>query len=209
MKIAWIAAVLALFGTYASADVIDFELQAAGSGSFLTGVPDSPLTIGTATFTGGELRNAEAGLPGDETGVCATEGLFGADSNPLTITFATPVSGFSILIANGDGQNQTYTVSDNLGESVAKQVALAGSLTGSTGTFSLPGSGIRSVSISSANADFWNFAIDDVSFTTTAAPEPGTLGLSGFVLLGLLVVVRKNAPGRGIVAAKNCVRQRA
>ena len=39
----------------ASASTIDFEAQAAGSGGNLTGIPDSPLTIGIATFTGGEL----------------------------------------------------------------------------------------------------------------------------------------------------------
>ena len=41
-------------GTPAVADVIDFETQAANTGGFLTGIPDSPLTIGIATFAGGE-----------------------------------------------------------------------------------------------------------------------------------------------------------
>jgi len=40
----------------ATATVINFDAQAAGSGGNLTGIPDSPLTIGIATFTGGELR---------------------------------------------------------------------------------------------------------------------------------------------------------
>jgi len=86
-----------------SATVVDFEAQAAGHGGNLTGIPDSPLTIGIATFTGGELLNAEVGLNADQTGVYATEGLFGSgETNPLVIQFAAPVSNFSILIANGD-----------------------------------------------------------------------------------------------------------
>src|SRR5690348_945533 len=97
-------------GTFATADIIDFEAQAANAGGFLTGIPDSPLIIGIATLTGGELRQAEVGVPADQTGVYATEGLFGADSNPLTIAFSTPVQGFSILVANGDSQNQSYTI---------------------------------------------------------------------------------------------------
>jgi hypothetical protein len=32
-------------GTRASADVIDFETQAANAGGFLTGIPDSPLGV--------------------------------------------------------------------------------------------------------------------------------------------------------------------
>jgi hypothetical protein len=34
----------------ANATVIDFEAQAAGRGGSFTGIPDSPLTIGIATF---------------------------------------------------------------------------------------------------------------------------------------------------------------
>jgi hypothetical protein len=182
-------------GTRASADVIDFEAQAANAGGFLTGIPDSPLTIGIATFTGGELRQAEEGLPADQTGVYATQGLFGGDSNPLTITFSAPVDGFSILVANGDAQNQSYTVADDIGGAVTKQLALSGALSGSTATFALPGNDIASVTISSSNSNFWNFAIDNVTFTAAAVPEPATLGLCGAALLLLSAYVRaKSSP---------------
>jgi hypothetical protein len=66
------------------ATVIDFEAQAADRGGDLTGIPDSPLTIGIATFTGGELLRGEVGLNADPTGVYASEGLFGSgETNPL------------------------------------------------------------------------------------------------------------------------------
>jgi len=168
----------------ASATVIDFEAQAANRGGNLTGIPDSPLTIGIATFTGGELRFGLINLPADETGVYVSEGLFGSgETNPLVITFATPVSDFSVLVANGDAQNQTYTVSDELGDSASVTLALSGSLNNAAKTVALSGSDITTVSITSANVSFWNFAIDDVTFS--AVPEPMSVSL---VLVGLGVM---------------------
>ena len=165
----------------ASATVIDFEAQAANRGGNLTGIPDSPLTIGMATFTGGELRFGLINLPADETGVYVSEGLFGSgETNPLVITFAMPVSDFSVLVANGDAQNQTYTVSDELGDSASVTLALSGSLNNAARTVALSGSDITTVSISSANVSFWNFAIDNVTFS--AVPEPMSVSL---VLVGL------------------------
>jgi len=175
--------VLTLASSPVSATVIDFETQAANRGGSLTGIPDSPLSIGIATFTGGELRNGLINLPADETGIYVSEGLFGSgETNPLVITFAMPVSGFSVLVANGDSQNQTYTVSDDLGDSAIVTLALAGSLNNAARTVALPGSGIRTVSITSANANFWNFAIDNVTFS--AVPEPMSVS---FVLSGLVL----------------------
>lgn len=196
-RVAMLAAVIPLLclfhATCARADVIDFESQAsAGAGRF-TGIPDSPLTVGIATLSGGELLRAEFGLPADPTAVYATEGLFGVESNPLTITFARPVDSFSIQIANGDGQNQSYTLSDDLGDTVTKQLALPGAASGSTATITLPGSGITRVTISSANPDFWNFAIDDVSFNATAAPEPETWGLCAASLLFFLTYRKRRS----------------
>ena len=174
----------------ATATVVDFEAQAAARGGNLTGIPDSPLTIGIATFTGGELLKAEVGLNADQTGVYATEGLFGSgESNPLVITFASPVSNFSIFIANGDDV-RNYTVSDNLGDSVTMSLASAGGL--GAGAFSLASSGLTTVDITSANADAWDFAIDNVTFTqATSIPEPGSMLLLGGGL-ALLVSLRRS-----------------
>ena len=172
---------LTLASAPASASVIDFEAQAANRGGNLTGIPDSPLTIGIATFTGGELRSGLINLRADETGVYASEGLFGSgETNPLVITFATPVSDFSVLVANGDAQNQTYTVSDDLGDTASVTLALSGSLNNAAKTVALSGSDITTVSITSANVSFWNFAIDNVTFS--AVPEPMSVSL---VLVGL------------------------
>jgi hypothetical protein len=171
----------------AAAAVIGFESQAANTGGNLTGIPDSPLAIGIATFTGGELRDGEIGLNADQTGVYASEGLFGSgETNPLVITFASPISDFSVFVANGDDV-RSYTVSDNLGDSVTRSLASAGGL--GAATFSLSGKGITTVDISSANASAWDFAIDNVIFTAaTATPEPESLLLlvAGVVLLAAI-----------------------
>ena len=189
--------VITLFGPFmllacatalpAAAAVIHFEAQAANTGGNLTGIPDSPLGIGIATFTGGELRDGEIGLNADQTGVYASEGLFGSgETNPLVITFVSPISDFSVFVANGDDV-RSYTVSDNLGDSVTMSLASAGGL--GAATFSLSGNGITTVDITSANANAWDFAIDNVIFTAaTATPEPESLLLlvAGVVLLAAI-----------------------
>jgi hypothetical protein len=179
----------------AEATSIDFEAQTAGRGGNLTGVPDSPLTIGIATFTGGELLNTEVGLQADGTGVYASQGLFGSgETNPLVITFAAPVADFSVFVANGDDV-RGYTVSDNLGDSTTMSLASAGGL--GAATFSLPGNGLTAVYVTSANADAWDFAIDNVSFTAaTSTPEPASLLLLGTALVLLFLLRRKRATPR-------------
>jgi hypothetical protein len=173
----------------AGATAIDFETQAANTGGNLTGIPNSPLTIAAVTFTGGELLNGEIGLNADPSGVYASEGLFGSgETNPLVISFAAPVEGFSVLVLNGDDV-RSYTVSDNIGDSATNSLASAGGL--GAATFSLPGSGLTTVTITSANADGWDFAIDNVTFSaaTTSTPEPESMLLAGAGLL-LLSAIR-------------------
>jgi hypothetical protein len=170
-----------------AAEVIDFDAQAAGNGGNIGGIPDSPLIMGMVTLTGGELLNGEMGLNADQTGVYATEGLFGSgETNPLVITFASPVSGFSVFVVNADDQ-QHYTVSDNLGDSVTMSLVSAADL--GAAIFSLSGNDVTSVDITSSDANAWNFAIDNVTFTpATPTPEPASLVLLGgsCILMGAL-----------------------
>ncbi len=189
----------------ACATTINFESQGAGAGGNLTGIPDSPLTIGIASFTGGELRQAEIGLNADQTAVYASEGLFGSgETDPVVINFAKPVQDFSVLVLNGDDV-RSYTVSDNLGDSLTKSLASAGGL--GAFVFSLPGHGVTTVNITSANADAWDFAIDNVTFSAaTPAPEPESLLLSGAGIV-LLAAARRKAirawPRWGPAASKS------
>jgi PEP-CTERM motif len=174
----------------ASGSTIDFEAQGAGSGGNLTGIPDSPLTIGIATFTGGELRAAEIGLNADQTAVYASQGLFGSgETNPVVITFAQPVEEVSVWVLNGDDV-RSYTVSDNLGDSLTESLPSAGGL--GAFVFSLPGDEVTTVDITSANTDAWDFAIDNVTFSSaTPIPEPESLLLAGAGLVLLAAARRK------------------
>jgi hypothetical protein len=160
------------------ADVVDFDALASGRGGSFTGNNDSPLVSGIATFSGGELLNAESGggSAPDQTGVYATIGpafVSGGYSNPLTITFSSPVSGFSLMVTNV--LPDTFTVADNLGGSSSAAIA-----TGGQNVFSLSDVGITSVTIMSTTAgNTWDFAIDNVTFTPASVPEPSTMMLGG------------------------------
>lgn len=149
----------------ARADLIDFEAQGSGALSFFTGFPDSPLVIGNATFTGGQLLFQET-IAIDSTAVYGTA-FFGGPgyTNPLTILFSEPVSGFNVQVTN-EGAD-VYTVADNLGGSQSSVLGM-----NDPHLFSLPDTGITSVTISGASP-FWDFAIDNVGFAPTG-PPPGS-----------------------------------
>jgi hypothetical protein len=66
-----------------------------------------------------------------------------------------------------------------LGESTNFTLALAGSLNNAARTVALSGAGITTVSITSANASFWNFAIDNVTYSPVPEPMSAFLALGG------------------------------
>jgi hypothetical protein len=180
------AALCLLAGTSAQAStVIDFEAQAAaaGNGGSFTGTTNSPLTIGIATFSGGELLLNET-FSVDETGVYATASLGGGYTNPLPISFSQGVSGFSLLLTNNNAD--TFTVADNLGDSESMFLAA-----NSMQTFTLAGTGITSVTVTEAGSTF-DYAIDNVTFTAASTtPEPSSLLLLGSGLLAVGGVLRR------------------
>ena len=147
----------------ASTTTIDFESL---TGPSLFCPTATPVTIGAATFSGGAILTAVTNLPADETTV------YGTDSCPgyapaITVTFSTPVSNFSVLVLNGEAATVNYTVASDVGGTVTK--SLLPNLSPGADTFTLPDTGITSVTITrGTSATFWDFFIDDVSFTATA-----------------------------------------
>ena len=153
---------------------INFESQAVSATDFDFST-NSPLVIGSATFTGGELLTnqldfIDAGVSADTTTVYATTSFGSPYANPLTISFSTPVSAFSVLITNEFGDS--YTVADNLGGFVTAPIG-----PNTSQIFGLSDTGISSVTIGSASTANFQFAIDDVKFTTGASvvPEPNSV----------------------------------
>ena len=171
----------------AQADVIDFEAQGASAPNGF-GDPAAPVTIDGATFSGGNLLNNEVSSS-DSTAVYATSFFGNGDVNPITISFAQSVGHFSIDIANYIPS--TFTVADNLGDSVSVSPT-----DGSNDTVTLAStSGITSVTITDGLNPItgWDFAIDNVTFTDDAAsvPEPATLSLLGLGLSGIGLMRRR------------------
>jgi hypothetical protein len=173
---------------------INFNAQAVGQGKVFTGQPDSPLTIGIATFTGGQLLENETRAI-DRTGVYAT--FFkpaGTYSNPLNIAFSTGVTNFRIEITNNF--QDLFKVSDNLGDSTTLFL-LENQIT----TFSLSGIGITNVTVQelTTNGRF-DFAIDNVHFdisgTPSPVPEPSSIALLGTGVLGAAASLRRRLPIR-------------
>jgi hypothetical protein len=169
------------------ATVIDFEAQGGSAPSAFSNILNSPLTIGIATFRGGQLLKNETNSA-DVSAVYATAG--GAPYfNPLTITFSQPVGEFSLTVTNN--APGTYIVADNLGGS--QSFALNAN---ASQIFSLAETGITGVTVSSATTTFWDFAIDNVTFLgpSGVAPEPAMCVPVGGVLLGVMLLLRRRYP---------------
>ena len=86
-----------------SQNFIDFE-EFSGP-SFFTGI-QPPLTVGLATFSGGQILDAATFLPVNPTIVYGTAFSCPGCLPTLTIEFAEPVSDLSIFLMNG----QTFIV---------------------------------------------------------------------------------------------------
>jgi hypothetical protein len=116
------AACFLLFGLASSAPATIITLDAQG----LTG----PTTFGSATehldfqtfadesdvqFDGGTVLTNTTFLPADQTSVYGTH--FAFNSNPITVTFSSPINDFFLNVLNGNTVNVTYHLQDNLGQS--------------------------------------------------------------------------------------------
>jgi PEP-CTERM motif-containing protein len=182
--------VFALRPSVASAEpiTIDFETLPAGPSNF--GPPPQTVSAGGATFSGGIiLTNESASI--DLTNVYATVDCCGY-SNPLSIVFDRAVANLSVLITNN--VTATYTLSDNLGRSVS----LSAPAFNTPVRLTLPFEGITSATVASFGVPGFDFAIDDVRFTSGPAPvpEPASMLLVGGGIAGMLARRRQRHSSR-------------
>ena len=169
----------------ANAFIVDFEDQ---TGPPLFGGPNQTLTYTfpgvTATFSGGTILTNATNAPADETSIYGSESC--CNSNPITITFSTPVTNFFLNLLNGNVVSETYTIADNAGNSGS--FLIPPNFNSGLIFDSLAATGTVVTITSAATGGFYDFAIDNVGFdeATPGVPEPSTwaLLLLGFVGLG-------------------------
>ena len=191
------ALAIMIFGVAsASATFIPFDGQVPnGPSTFGAAGPAQTWTILGATFTGGVILTGTTNLPADETsvyGTCAPALCGTGLLNPLTVSFGAPIHNFFVYVYNGQTYDETFTISDNAGNT--ETVTLVPNLSSGVALVSFPAAG-SIVTITTADPN-WDFFIDNITFNANApqnTPEPSTMVLLGSGLLGLASRLRRRA----------------
>ena len=187
----------------AKADSISFEDQPAGPSTFAYSSGLQTITEGIVTLSGGVILTnetyADQNINVYATCASSTCGVSYLFSDPITITFAQPVSDLTVVIVNN--LPDTFTLADNNGNSVSASLPYLADT-----AITLNDTDITSVTIGTAD-DGWDFALqgnDSLTFTPDPStdpiptPEPGTAILLCTGLLGLAMRTRKYSLKRSV-----------
>jgi len=128
------------------------------------------------------ILTAESGSS-NTSSVYATAGPGAGYTNPVTITFPTSVTNFSLQVGDGSGFSITYIVADNAGHSQSIGIS-----PDAASSFSFPAAGTVVTVYATPTASphvpgVWNYWIDDIAFD--AVPEPSSMALTALGLGGL------------------------
>lgn len=186
----------------AKADSISFTDQPAGPSTFAYSSGPETITEGIVTLSGGVILTdetyADQNINVYATCASSTCGISYSFANPITITFAQPVSDLTIVIANN--LPDTFTLADNNGNSVSAALPYLANT-----ALTLNDSDITTATIGAAD-DSWDFALqgdDSLTFIPdspsdlTPTPEPATklllfAGLPGLAMLARNYGLRSN-----------------
>ena len=123
-----------------------------------------PVTVGSATFSGGQLLTATSALPANRTTVYGTTDFIPGFQPELKIMFAEPVSEISFQVINGRTTPDTLIATDDQGGMT--QATVPPNFLSGQAILALPSAGVQEVIIRGSQGSRWNFYIDDIRFTT-------------------------------------------
>lgn len=192
-----VLAVASLWLPQARADVITFDAQGLTGPSFASQTSASTInvvtSIGIVSFSGGAILTNESALPADTTSVYYTSFFLTGGLNPITITFPSNIHNFFLDVYNGQTFPESFTISDNLGNS--NTVMLPNNSSSGQALISFAAAG-NIVTIFTPDTTGFDFSIDNIGFnqaTPGNVPEPAALGMFGLgmLLIGLFAGLRR------------------
>lgn len=162
----------------AEEQLVDFG-EFWGPRSF-TGI-EPPLTVGHATFSGGQILKNVARLSRVNRtsvyGVAHSRNLFGwpfclGCARTITIEFSEPVADVSFMLMNARMGKLWFEVTDDTGHA-ATFLLNPYFLGGSATMVTLPSSGISKIVVGEADKDspFWQFFVDNLRYTVDEGQE--------------------------------------
>jgi len=186
----------------ASAATINFDDQGLTGPSLFGGPATLPVVISTSsgnvTFSGGNVMTAVSALPANPTSLYGTADFGPGLFNPITISFASPITNFLVDVLNGMTSPIDYRVEDNLGNSSV--FTLPSNLSSGATTIGFAAAGNLVTITSLTGRGEFDFFVDNIKFNvdiqcgsgscvdTTVIPVPaalplfvaGALGIAGF-----------------------------